>query len=276
MSDAYLAHSLTFPTGTSHFINRGLVAPYCTYFVRCEVTIHSELALGPFPVKRGRKDAKIVYPTLPGKYMAVLWKEQIEDCIKAGCTVVMGDGIGWRYLTNDTAHFCRLMHNYRMAATNGTLEHGVKKTTVSGLGQFGMSGEFYRLIAEDNGQDIHLKDDEGYALSYYIHKDIEYDMPDMIHWFNYLIMQTARSLYKYSLPYAIEGRLIMTNYDALIIVERDERSRYYRKHSLEALMQCNAGDLRWEELTNVTILGDRSLKCDQKVITPGVPHEVTV
>ena len=272
MSDAYLAHFMTLPTGTSYMFISGDVSPFVTYFAECTVTIKQVLPLGPFPHRVGKKGQKIVYPTLPGKYRCFLWKEQIQDAQEAGCDVSIGRGVGWKYFTSDTIDFARYMHNCRMAATRLGIERDVKKTTVSGLGHLGMNSTFYHLVGDDNGKDPCLINEQGDPLNYFVREYTDYSRPRMIHWFNYLIMQTARSLYRYALPYAVDDRLIMTNYDALLIVEKDERQRYAEKHSLESLM-CNAGDLRWQELTNVTILGERSLECDQKIITPGVSHE---
>lgn len=269
MSDAYLAHFMELPTGTSyHFLN-GHTRYFRTWFAECDITIRSELALGPFPIKRGYKNGKIVWPTLPGTYTAYLWKEQAEDCLDAGCTVKVKNGYGWKYTTCDTSGFCLDMHSYRVSAGNDSVEHLVKKTIVSGLGHFGMKQQFYSVVSLDDGESPCIIDDYGNPLRFYVKEEVDYSKPSMLHWYNYLIMQTARSLYRYALPYAVQGRLIMTNYDALLIQEVDERQRYARKHSLEALM-AEAGDLRWQELTNVKVIGPRSLKCDQKLIRPGV------
>ena len=273
MSDAYLAHFMQLPTGTSYWFIDGDTSPYVTYFVECTVTVKSILPLGPFPHRVGKKGQKIVYPTLPGKYRCYLWKEQIQDAQEAGCDVSIGRGIGWKYFTSDTVDFCRYMHTCRVAASKLGIERDVKKTTVSGLGHLGMNNTFYHLVGDDNGRDPCLINEQGDPLNYFVREYTDYSRPKMIHWFNYFIMQTARTLYRYALPYAVEDRLIMTNYDALLIVEKDERTRYAEKHSLESLM-CAAGDLRWQELTNVTILGERSLECDQKIVTPGVSHEL--
>src|SRR5438270_304422 len=267
MSDAYLAHFLELPTGTSYWFQDGHVSPFITYFAECEIRIHHKLPLGPFPRRVGRKESRIVYPTLPEKYKAYLWKEQIQDCKDAGCSVRVGHGVGWKYLTNDTTAYARYMHTSRLALAGTPIERDCKKTAVSGLGHFGMKHDFYRLVSEDNGKDPCLINSIAQPLKFYVREYSDYQRPAMIHWYNYLIMQCARSLYKYALPYAVDGRLIMTNYDALLVIEKDERARFARKHSLDAMM-CEMGDLRWQELTNVKILGERSLKCDQKVITP--------
>lgn len=275
MSSAYLAHFMHLPTGTSRWFRNGNIEPFVTYFAECDVTIHQELALGPFPVRTGRKESKIVYPTLPGTFHTYLWKEQIEDAQQAGCTVVVSHGIGWSDFTTCTSDFCRYMHHSRILHTGMAIEDDDKKIAVSTIGGFGMKQTYYRLTSDDDGRYPAVLDDNHNPLDYYIEEYTDYKQPSMLHWRDFCIKECNRTLYKYALPYAKEGRLIMTNYDALLIVEGDERLRLARKHSLEALM-VEMGDLRWQELTNVRIYGDRSLECDQKRVRPGVPLEVAI
>ena len=275
MSSAYLAHFMQLPTGTSRWFINGHVEPFATYFCECDVTIHEELALGPFPVRTGRKESKIVYPTLPGKFHTYLWKEQIEDAQQAGCTIDISHGIGWSDFTTATTDFCRYMHHSRILHTGMAIENDDKKIAVSTIGGFGMKQTYYRLTSDDDGRYPAVLDDNHNPLDYYIEEYTDYKQPSMLHWRDFCIKECNRTLYKYALPYAKQGRLIMTNYDALLIVEGDERQRLARKHSLQALM-VEMGDLRWQELTNVRIYGDRSLECDQKRIRPGVPLEVAI
>lgn len=187
----------------------------------------------------------------------------------AGCTVNVKSGVGWRYLTNCLTDWARYMYRSRVYLDGSSIERDSKKIAVSGLGHFGQSHTFYRMTDKDEPGLPNAITDDGRPMLHYVVPYTDYKRPAMLHWFNYFIMQTARTLYKYALPYAIDGRLVMTNYDALLIVERNERERFARKHSIESLM-IDMGDLRWQELTNVKILGERSLKCDQKVIRPGV------
>lgn len=273
-SDAYLAHLELLPCGTSYWFKRGLgLWRFCTWFAECDVYIHNELALGCFPVKTGKRNSKIKWPTRPGKYRAYLWKEQVEDAQRAGCSVTIHDGVGWKYLTEDLQCFARYMHGARMSVYGTPTEHDVKKVSVSGLGHFGMKGIYHYLTDFDNGgSEPCILDAKGKPLKYFVSDEYDYTRPSMLHWYNYLIMQCTRTLYSYALPYAVAGRLVMTNYDSLLIIEKDETQKYPQKHTLEAMM-CELGDLRWQRLTNVKILGNRSLKCDQKVVTPGVTHE---
>ena len=272
-SDAYLAHCLQLQAGTSYWFKNGHTTPFITWFAECDVWIKDELPLGPFPIRSGGKNARIRWPRKRGKYRTFLWKEQAEDARQAGCDIVVKSGVGWKYLHNDLEPFARYMHRSRMAVAGTSIERDVKKVSVSGLGHFGMKSTFHYLTDIDDGVSPVLPDKGGRPLKYYTRIEHDYTRPDMIHWYNYLIMQCARTLYHAALPYAIEGRLLMTNYDALLIVEKDETMRYPEKHTLSSMM-CDMGDWRWQRLTNVKILGDRSLKCDQKIVTPGVTHPV--
>lgn len=273
MDLAYLAHCMWLPVGTSHWFVNGHCSPYATYFAECEVIIHEELALGPFPVKRGFKGGKIIYPTLPGKYTTHIWREQVDAAREAGCTVIVKRGYGWLELADSLRAFSRFMAESRRRLRGTTIERDVKKIAVSGLGHFGMGRSFYRLSEDPDRDSPAIITDDAMPLAYFIREYEDRTKPSMVHWFNYFIAMTALSLYKYALPVAKEGRLIMTNYDSMIVIEKDERSRYAKKHGLDSLM-AEAGDLRWQELTNVVILGERSLKCDQKISRPGILKEM--
>jgi len=274
MASGFSAHYCAkIPFGTSIRDSASTIEQnnYFTYIVRCFVTIKEELALGPFPVRK-QKQNKIQYPTLPGTYDTCLWKEQIEDAREVGCKVIpFGYGYGWNEYTEDMTVPAQKLYKLRIHAPTAEIEKDVKRITVGAWGRFGMNNTFYSLVDDNHSQlgEKCIVDDNFDPLDFYVQEEKDYKQVSMIHQYSYNIMQCARTLYRYALPYAREGRLIMTNYDAIIVVEKDETHKYVQKHTLEALM-CNIGDLRWKRLTNVTILGDRSLKCDQYVSMPGV------
>jgi hypothetical protein len=243
---------------------------FFTFFCECTVTIPNELALGPFPVRKA-KQSKIVYPTLPGTYQTYLWKEQIEDALQVGCKVEIHKGFGWHDSTEDMTIPSQHLYHLRNTAPNDWIEVATKKITTGAYGRFGMNNSFYSLVDEESsdfGQGC-ITDSQNNPLDYFVKEEKDYSTPSMIHWYSYNLMQCTRALYQYALPYAREGRLIMTNYDAIIVMEKDETHRYAKKHSLEALL-CSMGDLRWKRLTNVTIKGERSVVCDQYTVLPGV------
>jgi hypothetical protein len=270
IASAYLAHLLRMPIGTSIRTYGNDLWNFWTFFCKCSVTITTELALGPFP-DRKQKSSKIKYPTLPGTYEVHLWREQIEDCLAVGCQVTMYRGYGWHDYTEDTTSSCQRLYQLRVNAPDDDIEHAVKKVTTSAIGRFGTHNTFYSLVHEDDsleGEQV-LLNDQNRATQWHVHPEEDFTGPSMIHWYSYNMMQCARTLYRYALPYAREGRLVMTNYDAILVLEQDETHRYIQKHTLEAKM-CAMGDWRWKRLTNVTIKGERSLECDQYVSLPGV------
>jgi hypothetical protein len=270
MASAYLAHLLRMPIGTSIRSYGNDLWHFWTFFCECTVTITSELALGPFPMRK-QKSSKIKYPTLPGVYQVHLWREQIEDCLAVGCQVTMQHGYGWHTYTEDTTTSCQRLYQLRVNAPTDDIEHAIKKVTTSAIGRFGTHNTFYSLVSEEDSLEGEqaLLNDQQRATSWYVHAEEDFTGPSMIHWYSYNMMQCARTLYRYALPYAKEGRLVMTNYDAILVLEQDETHKYIQKHTLEAKM-CQMGDWRWKRLTNVTIKGERSLECDQYVSLPGV------
>ena len=278
MSSAYLAYFMEHPTGLNgsygagcFFLGESGASHYVTYFVECDVHIPSELPLGPFPIKVGKYDT-IKYPVLPGTYRAFLWKEQIDDCIRAGCDIRISRGFGWKNITTDNGGWAKELYHKRMEVYGTDLERDIKSIIVAGIGRHGMKNTFHELTTLDDGKSRYLYDDSDKPTSYLIKETKDYNQPAMSHWYGYTIMQCSRALYNYSLQPAIEGRLIMTNYDALLVTELNESTLYPEKHTLAAKM-VEAGDLRWQKLTNVKVLAPRSLDCDQKTIRPGVPLE---
>lgn len=271
---SYLAHFLELPTGTSKKFIRGNVKDFATYFARCKVVVKQKLPLGPFPIRteNRRKKVKVSYPTEVGIYEAYLWKEQVQDCRDAGCTVTVYEGFGWEYTTQDTTSYCQYMYSKKQQEQFDPVEDMMKKTIVASIGSFGSKGVYYKLVPMEDAEDWEpvALDAFNEPTYYCVREEHNYLRPAMVHWFQYDLMQAARSLYHAALPYAKAGRLLMTNYDALLIIEKDETSKFPEKHTLESKM-VELGDWRWQRLTGVTILGDRSLKCDQFVKRPGVP-----
>lgn len=281
MSSAYLAHSFPLPVGTSLPFTDGHTERFKTWFAEVQITIHQELALGPFPMRLEHRKEKIVYPTLPGTYVSYLWKEQVQDCLEAGCTVQVINGFGWKDITGDMEQYAKEAYQLKMSLYGLPEEDGIKKAIVASFGRFGMNGEFYSLTSTCFPGDIWLPTPEG-PTGLYIHKEPhDYSSPSMMHWYSYILMQCARTLYKIALPYAEQGRLIATNYDAVFVLEQDESKRYVRKYTLAA-QSAKMAELRWSRLLNFECLEDRSYKAElempdgsirHKQVTPGISHD---
>ncbi len=285
MSSAYLAHSYPLPTGTSIPFLATDINQFATFFAHCKITIHYELPLGPFP-KRLAGSKRIVYPTLPGTYETYLWKEQIEDCRAAGCTVELLDGYGWKNVTEDMLYYAKEAYDLRMHYFGEDIEGYMKQIIVASFGQFGSFGNYYCLVPHERAmpQDRWVVDEHG-PLDVYIHElPPNYNVPAMAHWYFFILMQCARTLYHFALPFAKQGRLIMSNYDAVVVTEGNEHHTYVRKYTYAA-KEVHAGSWRWSRLLNFDCKADRSYSCTleypdgthkNKLVTPGVPHETTV
>lgn len=278
-SSFWLAHCYPLPCGTAIPFTDGCVDGFYTFFARCTVTIKKELALGPFPMRR--KDGKITYPTLPGTYETYLWREQCDDCIQAGCTVQVHNGYGWLDCTYAMEYYAQHVYGLRMQVYGTPVEDNLKQAIVAGFGYWAMGGDFYSLTDTPSEGDRFFPSIDG-PTDYYIHKEpYDYTVPNMPHWYYYLIMQANRTLYQFSLPYAKQGRLIATNYDAVYVLEQNETRQFVRKYSPEAATVA-VGAWRWSRLIDFKVLGDRSYdgqivlpngNTKRKLVTPGVSHE---
>lgn len=275
MSSAYLSQYAIHPAGTAIWFLQSPAWNFATYFAHCTVIIHSELALGPFPVKRKRVgldwSKQIVYPTLKGKYDAYLWKEQVEACQAAGCIVIVHEGYGWTEFTTDNLQWAQEAYRKRQTAGSESLEKKVKTSIVGGIGHHGMYRTHYQLIGESlAGPDdrLYIDEETGEDYGLYIREEIDHNSAFMTHWWSYTVMMTNLAVYKFALPYAREGRLVMVDYDSIMVVENDETKRYVRKYSPES-MACPPGTWLWQLLHNVEVVGPRRFKSDELTKLPG-------
>lgn len=275
MSSAYLSQFVWHPTGTAIGFQNGDYAGLATFFARCTVNIRNVLPLGPFPVREVYDGSgRVVYPTLPSVYECYLWREQVDDCKNAGCDVTVHEGFGWLKMTKDNEYWAQHAYDKRMSSPDPEVESIQKTKIVAAIGRHGMSGEFYTVVPEERKSvDDYLPLFDGrIPLGYFVHKEWNSSVPCMVHWFAYTLMQCARELYHFALPYACSGRLVATNYDSILVIEQDESHRYIRKYSPEAFT-CRPGTWRWTRYHNVDIVAPRSIKCDEAWIQPGLPLE---
>lgn len=272
MATAYAAHFQSHATGTSTHVIGDDAWNYPHFFVECQVEITRDLALGPFPMRK--KNNSIVYPTKRGTYTSYLWNGQIQDCQQSQCVVRIMHGWAWRDTTADNQKWARGTYKLRTNAPTERIEKDMKGIIVAGIGRHGMHGLFHRLVSEETGKNSEtariLYDEVAQKpLRVFIEEFRDTSQVVMTHWYSQTLTECARSLYAYALPYAEQGTLLMTNYDALLLDVREAPSGIPEKHSLESKM-VEMGDLRYQKLTHVEILGSRSLRCDQKTIRPGI------
>jgi hypothetical protein len=273
---AYVSQFWLGPGGTAVRVVNGSVNGLATYFCKCKVIIHRELALGPFPMKTQRDHkVKVVYPTLPGVYDVYLWKEEVALCTQAGCTVQIEHGFGWKHFTTCNLPWCQHAFGLRETAHPKHVKTKTKSLAVAGIGHHGMKRERYYLVDESRKDktDIPVLNDYGEPLEYYVHKEIDNSRAYMVHWNKYTEMKTRVSVYEFALPFAIQGRLVSIDFDSIMILDGDDRHQFIRKVDAE-YMACPPGTWLYTLLHNLDITKDRTFESDEMVRKPGVKKDV--
>ncbi len=276
MTNAYAAHYMRHPTGTAISMSGFGSWPHSfddgTWFARCEVVIKRELALGPFPVRSIHNgEERIIYPTQPGSYACFLWAEQARDCVELGCNIRVAAGYGWHLWTTDNAAWVALVEHLRATASSTYVGSCIKAAIVSGIGRHGMGDTLSYIVSENSAPErATYTVGPGGAYAYFVVQEQLRRQANMTHWFAYTLMQCARSLFWFALPYAQAERLEATNYDAIYIsgdtsLEKD----IYPDHTGER----KTGQWRREELTGVAIPAPRSIISTQKTRRPGVKRD---
>lgn len=268
---AYIAKWTLHPAGpVTHFRNGH--ADYPVWFAECKVDIHSELPLGPFPIRRKKtKDwsKRVDYPTLPGSYTAYLWSGQADDAERAGCTVRPITGWGWHELTSDNMFWAEWAYDVREAATTEHVKEKFKSCLVGGVGRHGSGRTHYILVDEEHAgpNDRCVTSPSGEPLAYFVHEEFDNNTALMVHWNNYTVTETNRSVYQFALPYAMEGRLIMIDTDSVIVLETDEGHRYAKKIPKSEIL---LGQWYYTQLHDLHVLGHRKFKSLEITRLPGV------
>jgi len=272
MCAAYLRWFRKQPDGAAVRIPDGNVTGLATYLCRCTIVVHSDLALGPFPVKGIRNHKpKVFYPTLPGVYEDVyLSKERVEECRRVGCDVSVHEGFGWRNFTSDNEACARELFRLRQEAPSKHVQEKTKVTALAPIGRHGMRREHQYLVDQEHSEptDECVLNDYGEPLNYYIHSESDNKSAYMTHWWWYTVDQCNLAVYFFALPYAQQGRLVAIDFDSIFVLEGSDKHKYVKKYSREAAA-CQAGDWQWLDLHNVNILGDRTFESDEMTRKPG-------
>lgn len=277
MKSAYLSKYWMQPDGTAIRVVDGYVEGLATYFCQCSVTIYHELPLGPFPqrIMKGHK-SKVAYPTLPGRYENVyLWREQVEACKRAGCSVEVYHGFGWKDFTADNLEWCQDTVRLRKMANSEHVEKKSKGLGVAAIGHHGMNRDHYVLVDENHRSplDRPVLNEDGDAFGYYVHPEYDNRSALMVHWAKYAAMMTNLAVYYFALPFAIQGRLVSMDFDSIMVLEGDDKHQYIRKYSVED-MAAPAGSWIYRLLHNVNVIADRTFESDEMTRKPGVKKDV--
>lgn len=267
-TSAYLSKYTYHPDGAG-VLMKGHNDRMATYFAECEVRIKEELPLGPFPTRHKRR---VSYKTLPGKYTTYLWKEQVIDCINAGCEVKVGRGWGWRSFTRDNEPWANKIYWMRKEAPTEFIEKQCKVIAVAAIGKHAVPRERYFMVPEEEAgpECPPIVNKDGEPMIYFVKKEEDKYSPVMKHWNYYTVMLTNSEVYNFGLPFAVDGRLVAVDYDSVLVTEHDEVHRFIRRLSPESF-RVPPGTWTYTILNNVTILAARSYKSDEKVKRPGVP-----
>lgn len=276
MSSAWISQYVIHPTGTAIPFEEGCdyLDEFFTYFVRCDVYIKEELALGPFPYRTGRRDGKrVVYPTLPGIYKdCYLWKEQIDDCRRAGCYVKEHNGYGWKDYTTDNFHWSNRIYNLRVQSSDEFITRSCKQCATAGVGSHFRPRESFYLVSEGDyelgDRPVIVGDD---CVDLYLRREEKFTDSLMVHWYAYTIAMCNSRVYQFALPFAKEGRLVSIDYDSVLVVEKDERHRFIKREDARHF-DLPPGTWLWMLLHNVHDIKDRSFKADEMSKTPGEPR----
>lgn len=275
MHAAFLRYWYIHPTGTAvHFTSESYTWGLATYFARCTVVIHEPLPLGPFPqVGVGESyKRKVYYPTEPGTYGDIyISKEQVEDCRAANCTVDVYEGFGWKEFTTDNIPFARESYYKREVNVPSHAEATIKAVPLSFMGRQARDRERRFLVSLERANDWEptVVDDEGRSFPYCIRVEEDHKSANMIHWWWYTVTECNRAVYNFALKFAKEGRLVMIDYDSIMVLDGPDGFEYYRKFDIGEVF-AHAGDWKWRLLHNVNIIGDRTFESDELTHKPGV------
>ncbi len=256
------------PTGKTFSITGKVAQNYPFYFVKCEVMIHHDMVIGPFPVRVGdKRNRHPVFPCDRGVYVTWLWNREIETTRREGCSVKIISGFAWREATYDFAPFVEAVAQLRDTAPH-EVRPFLKLALVAAVGRLGMPSERYSLVA---GRDRIVGDtpvcDAGIAYDWWIHQEHDSYPQSMPHMFSHTLMLCRLSLFEMAKRcMQQELNVIATNTDAVITEKRDATLQVKGEH-------VETGEWTALELHNVIVKANRHLDSDEKSVHPGVPKK---
>ena len=188
-----------------------------------------ELNFGPFPVRLENGDVE--YPVSPGWYGAegegdlLLWKEEVQDCLEAGCEVwLRGPQWGWRNSTSGMALAAERMARLRDEAPEG-LDGLVKLCIVASIGWFGQKPLHSVVVpapaaADDEGGDaeplLASAEAGAFAVPYHVRKERKESLPFHPEWMFYNAMMVRRDALQLAREAELQGLIVkQVNFDAV-------------------------------------------------------------
>lgn len=272
MSAAWLSKWCWHPDGAPGSVSNK-VGGYADYFVRNDVVVDRPLPLGPFPV-RVNTQARVLYPTDPGVYRDVfLWKSQVEDCEMLGVRVRPIEGLGWEHLSNRGEEWSQWLYDLRVDAPTEEVQDLVKLTSVAAMGRHGMGRTHYVLASQEyggcEGSSPCLVSDRGEPLSYQIVEEYDAHSAPLVHFNRHTIAAVNSDLFRFALPYASQGRLLMVDYDAaMVLMKEEEAGEIAVKKGSPESFSVRPGSFKYQMLHEVKIKAPRiyqSLEVDKTI-----------
>jgi hypothetical protein len=272
MASAYLSKWTVLPVGSAVPFGYGHCTNFSTYFALCDIEVKRELALGPFPV---RKDKGIVYPTIPGRYQTHLWKEQVDDVIRAGASVQPISGIGWQDLCDDAVQWSKHTYWLRKRADGEFIEQCIKRIAVSAIGRHSSPRRHHYLVVESDAaiDEVPVLDKDGNPLRMFVREEYDGRSAYMVHWNKHTVMECNRETYNFALPFAEQGRLVQVYIDSILAVESGRDRDYIKRYSNEAL-SCEPGTWLLEWRHHVHDISANGFRSDEEDRTPGIARKV--
>lgn len=212
---AWPSHFRRLPTGTVRRVYEE--PPEWEWFMACRIFVPRRLALGPFPIKDGKR---VTWPREPGFYESWLWRGQAEDARDAGCRVTPQRGIAWPRVTEDTAPFIDDILDRRkqaMLAGDWALANVWKRAANMTIGTCGIGWQYPREVPNWEPGARYVCDPRAGLSGAGKWVIVRPGRMTMVHWALFSIMEAGRTLYRMALPHAERGELAALYCDQLYL-----------------------------------------------------------
>lgn len=230
------------------------------YYVRCVIYVRLCLPVGPFPVRD--TTGKLHYPTAVGTYEDVwLTNMQVQDCIDAGCTIIVRDGWVWPRQGAYLAEWARTMYLARERAASKSIATCIKQVAVAAIGVHAMQPERLIVHRPEDFPDGEFVLQENRVLDCVVERRNDTYPTQMVVWALFIWAHAQSSLYHRQLAETLNGNtVIATNFDNVLTV-----------YPSTLPIERGLGGWRENVLTHVEISHVRFVVSDQKTRRPGIP-----
>lgn len=233
---------------------------YLTWYGLCTVVNSRGFANSPI-LERGPA-GRLKPFTRVGCIDVWLWKEEVEEAVRNGQTVIVLDGWGWRKMAAVLTPWAKRMHQARATAAKVSpeLEQMVKLTIVAAIGRHGCRPERRSVIPLDQASDGDTVLTDCLDGNWASHTESDVDAPWNTVWHSYIEMLIRLDNYQLQVAETERGnRVLNSNVDAVYFLNVPAVV-----HEPDIL-----GGWRVRDKHNVRFPYARSLLSDEKVSLPG-------